>query len=399
MVADNPTGFDDATLCRLVEESLGMLGRLKPGLKSIRVKSVRIDDTVILVDFYADGRDIWSVKAEMAAVTGALHGLLGTNELSQRPLLHYGMRAWENDDSWLMYAFCSADGARKMGEGKALDWLRETEFQENTADWRLARAKSLTSRAEIGLRDAIDHVLGQAEGTSWWSTVMTGSLDRIKVEAERQARRDGVATPSPRHLLNYTYLKDLSQLITNSWHHFSALWASQDVFADRMDRLNVLRRTEAHNRPIERQELEELESVHDEILDGIAKVHPQVVPAYLVEKWRLDLTRVAEKLRDSWGPEEVRRDIGENKARLSEFQQAADTALSDLERMSVPPGKDQLHQQLVAAVRLAAESSRRMLTAVDKPDIDMLEAAAGEFAIAMRGIREFEEAFLLSYQQ
>lgn len=314
MTSRHAKKLDNATLCRIVGESLGLLNKLKPELRPVRVKAVRIDDTVILVDFYAEGRDMWSVKAEMAAITGALSGLLGTNELSERPILHYGIRAWEDDHNWLIYAFCSAETARKIGEGNAPDWLRGTEFQENTADWRLARAKFLTSRVEIGLRDVIDNVLSQARGSSWWASLMKGGLSSIRAEAERQAANAGAVTPSPRELLDYTYLRHLAQIVLGLWFHFGSMWRGKDAFANRMKRLNVLRRSEAHNRAIDRRQLEELESLHDEILEGIARVYPEVVPAYLADKWRLSLLRVAEKLRDSWGSEEVRRDVAENVA-------------------------------------------------------------------------------------
>lgn len=397
MTTDHAQKFDDATICRLVRESLALLNRLNPGLRSVRAKGVRIDDTSILVDFYAESRDMLSVKAEIAGVTGALSGLLGTDELSERPILHYGIRAWENDENWLVYAVCSAETAKKVGRGSALDWLRGTEFQENTADWRLARAKSLTSRVEIGLRDVIDHLLSQGGDPSWWGSLMVGNLSKIRADAERQARKAGVRDPSPRELLDYTYLRDLAQIVLELWSHFGSIWGGSDTFAKRMDRLNALRRSEAHNRPTSRQELAELESLHDQILDGIARPHPQVVPLYLAEKWRLSLLRLAEKLRDSWGPEEVRRDVAENAARLAAFQRTSTESISELEEMQVPVGRHHLHQQLLEAVRLSATSAQRMLDAFQRSDLTTLEEAAGQFAVAMTGIREFEEAFLLTY--
>ncbi len=398
MTTDSASKFEDATMCRIIRESLeGLLTKLTPAFKPVRVKEARFDDTTVLVDFYAASRDSMSVKNEIAAITGALSGLLKTNELTERPVLHYGIRAWENDQSWLTYAICSAETASKMGEGHALDWLRGTEFQENTADWRLARAKALTSRVEIGLRDVIDHVLNQAVGPSWWLSVMVGDLTEIRRAAERQARRDGATDPSPRELLNYTYLRDLTPIVLDTWMHLGSMWRSRDIFAKRMKRLNMLRRPEAHNRPIAGHELAELESLHDQMLDDIAGICPEVVPSYLTEKWCLSLLRVAEKLRDSWGPGEVRSDIAENAARLAAFQRLAERSVHELEQIQVPPGKGQLHEQLLEAVRLAAVSSERMLDALNPLDIKALEEAFEQFRRAMQHMREFEERFLLAY--
>ena len=57
MSTDHGNRFDNATICRLVGESLGLLYRSNPTLRSVRTKDVRIDDTVILVDFYAKSRE------------------------------------------------------------------------------------------------------------------------------------------------------------------------------------------------------------------------------------------------------------------------------------------------------------------------------------------------------
>lgn len=397
MTTDSVSKFDDATMCRIIRESLeGLLTKLTPAFKPVRVKEVRFDDTSVLVDFYAASRDSMSVKNEIAAVTGALSGLLKTNELTERPVLHYGIRAWENEQSWLTYAICSAETAKKIGQGNSLDWLRGTEFQENTLDWRLARAKALTSRVEIALRDVVDNMLRQAIGPSWWPSAMRGKLDGIRRGAERQATRAGATTPSSREFLDYTYLSDLKEIAHHHWTHVGPVWADQSSFETRMNRLNVLRRSEAHNRPLMEQELVELEAIHDWMLDAIATVYPDVVPAYLLEKWRLSLASVAKRLGDSWGGGPVSRDIGDNIQRLSSFAERAARAVSELEQMLVPPGKDNLHRQLLKSVRHSVSSSREMIEAVKRGDVSAVENGFAEFRRAMAGIRSFEEAFLLS---
>jgi hypothetical protein len=257
--------------------------------------------------------------------------------------------------------------------------------------------KFLTSRIEIGLRDVIDKVLSQAGGSSWWASLMKGGLSSIRAEAERQAANAGASDPSPREFLDYTYLRDLTRIVVNLWSHFGSMWRSKDTFASRMKRLNVLRRSEAHNRAIDRRQLEELESLHDEILEGIARGYPEVVSLYLADRWRLSLLRVAEKLRDSWGAEDLRRNLAENVVRLTAFQRAAIESVTELEQVQVPPGMRQLHQQLLEAVRLSADSAQRMLDAVRRSDIATLEEAAAQFGVAMKGICEFEQVLLLSY--
>lgn len=275
MTTDHLRKFDDATLSRLVGESLGLLPRLNPDLRPVDVKEVRIHQSVIMVDFSAESTHAASVQTEIVNVMAGLSGLLATNELSDEPIHNYGVRAW-GDEDWLAYAFSSAEAAKLIGGGRLVEWLATALYQDNTPEHRMHSAKRLISQVEVGMRDVIDRVLSKSAGPGWRSQTVSDLSG-----ARSRASRAGVSSPSPRQLLDYAYLDDLRRIVAARWDDFAQIWDSRSGFEQRMERLNALRREESHNRSISTNALSELELLHDWILGAISRRHPDLVADYV----------------------------------------------------------------------------------------------------------------------
>ena len=89
-------------------------------------------DRTLVVEVTARSTDPITVRGEIAGVMGALSGL-GVPELF--PVLHaesFGVRAYDDACEELLWVVSSIEVAGFAGEGRAVEWLANSLFQDNT---------------------------------------------------------------------------------------------------------------------------------------------------------------------------------------------------------------------------------------------------------------------------
>lgn len=147
--------FDTDVALRLVAESLGLVEHL--GADPIDVRNVRMSDRTLVVEITARSTDAITVRGEIAGVMGGLSGL-GIPELF--PVLHaesFGVRACDAAGEELLWVVSSIEVAGFAGEGRAVEWLANSIFQDNTPAYRRSQADRIIGQIETGLRELLDH--------------------------------------------------------------------------------------------------------------------------------------------------------------------------------------------------------------------------------------------------
>ena len=147
--------FDSDAALRLIVESLGLVERL--GADPINVRNARMRDRTLVVEITARSTDPITVRAEICGVMGALSGL-GIPEVV--PVLHaetFGVRAYDAAGEELLWGVSSIEVAGFAGEGRAVEWLANSIFQDNTPTYRRSQADRIIGQIETGLRELLDH--------------------------------------------------------------------------------------------------------------------------------------------------------------------------------------------------------------------------------------------------
>ncbi len=145
--------FDSDAALRLVAESLGLVERL--GADPINVWNVSMSDRTLVVEITARSTDPITVRGEIAGVMVALSGL-GIPELF--PVLHaesFGLRAYDAAGEELLWVVSSIEVAGFAGEGRAVEWLANSLFQDNTPAYRRSQADRIIGQIETGLRELL----------------------------------------------------------------------------------------------------------------------------------------------------------------------------------------------------------------------------------------------------
>jgi len=101
-----------------------------------------------------------------------------------------------------------------------------------------------------------------------------------------------IQTSNGKLLINHTFILDLKNIISRNWNDFNALFESFDTFEQSMNKLNEIRREEAHNRPISQQNLEELQVIHSKLLSRIFETYSFNKSNYLIENWKRQIQKI-----------------------------------------------------------------------------------------------------------
>ena len=111
-----------------------------------------LNDSVLVSSIIPSVSDSMGIKIEACTVMAFMSSFYQEDFALPPSIKNLGVRAFTTDGDELMYVLSSVDVARYCGEGKAIEWLTNSIFQDNTPEQRVARAKLLVSRIETGLR-------------------------------------------------------------------------------------------------------------------------------------------------------------------------------------------------------------------------------------------------------
>ena len=330
---------------------------------------------------------------------GELSGL-GVPELF--PVLHaetFGVRAYDEAGEELLWVVSSIEAAGFAGDGRPVEWLANSIFQDNTPSYRRSQADRTIGQIETGLRELLDYHGLQRIGAAYPDQLWPPSeLSKLTGRAEAEGR-DG---QDARTLLDYVFLPQLRDAIVDhhDWFDDGCL-PDPDALRDSLGALNAVRRKVAHHREIGSDELRDCRAIARSCLTPIGGAHPHLIEDFLVDRWEDQAAEIVDGMRAGFDsddpppagsmPETQRRQLALDA--LTAQQRAVDEALSSLGRLFVPPSRQQIHDAVVTALRRWQSALADLVATGSRPDLTMAQAqAAGAvYAETLDRVREVTE--------
>ncbi|UGU15440.1 hypothetical protein LS482_17370 [Sinomicrobium kalidii] len=274
-----------------LEIGLKNINSVNSKVSSISIKQIKIlNGKVLECQFYAESENSIDIKIEISSVMGVLHGFFKDDSFKNIRLDYYAVRAYDKSDVEIMYAISTKESAALIGNGKAIDWMKSTIFQENTKDYRLTMAKRQISEIENALRKVIVDRLSSKHGPNWFRLSLGSKLfENIKGTYENQF---GEEIEDGNVLIEYTFVLQLKKIICTNWKDFSDLFANKIEFENIIVELNEIRREEAHNRDVSTVHLDRLKKIYEFMLLGITDKYPGIIPTYLIDNWKIQLKEI-----------------------------------------------------------------------------------------------------------
>jgi hypothetical protein len=384
-------------LIKLAVEGFGLLqdsGQIT--LRELQLASIEVlNDSILVASAIPSVSDSMGIKIEACTVMSFMSSFFEEDFALPPNIKNLGVRAFTSDGDELMYVLSSREVARYCGQGRAIEWLTNSVFQDNTPEHRAARAKLLISRIEIGLRSAIVSRLEHHYGTTWWATAVPKGVRDDVAKASRRAL-GGAATES--QLIEYTYLVHLKDIVLQNWDEFKDMLADSGKYERAMDNLNGIRRDEAHNRPISPSQIKKLEGLYAYLAGAATAVDPGAVPGYLAENWRDRLSTIVNETSKAM-PEMLdadRQDPALVRAKFDRYATALEDGLARVKTVVVPPSKEGLHSELEDHWAKLCRALDEMQAAADSKDTARLTTAAAEHEEMLGRLKTFAATYLMS---
>jgi len=390
-------GLSFRDLIKLAIEGFEMLqnsGQITP--LELRLTGMEIlNDSVLVASIVPSASDSIGIKIELCTVMSFMSSFFEEDFALPSNIKNLGVRAFTNDGDELMYVLSSRETARYCSQGLAIEWLKNSHFQDNTPEQRAARAKLLISRIEVGLRSAIAKRLEQCYGTTWWRTAVP---EWIQNEVAKTSRKALGGAAMGGQLIEYTYFRHLKDIALQNWAEFREIFADANRFGRAMDELNGIRRDEAHNRPISQAQITVLEGLYSYLAGAVTDVDPDAVPGYLVENWRDRLSTIVHETAEAMPhiSDRDRQDPPLVRAKFDRYAAALKDGLARMETVVVPPGKKALQSELQDLWTALCNTVAGIQAAADSGDAQRLVAAAAEHDEMLGRLKTFAGTYLMS---
>ncbi len=364
--------------------------------KKIRVKNVDIiNDDTLLCEIYPYANKSMEIKLEIGSIMSFLASFWKDNPHVPGNIQSLAVKAFTSQDEELIYAISPKHIAELMSEGRSIEWLQNTIFQDNSDDYRVTLAKRQISEIENALREVICDVLNNNHGVQWWDNYIDSDTRRSARSVYRN--QTGTTSSDGSVLISYTYLLQLKRILTDNWSDFSHIFQSRTNFEAWLDDLNSIRREEAHNRPITHAHIANLKQIYNDIMREVGQNYPDAVSSYLSENWRERIVNILDDYSEKQNQLTVGRELGLDHNMATVISTIGD--LSDVEtRLSsipVPPDKIDLHDELMNLIQNLKSSFEEMIECAKAGDVDEVEAAGRKNSEVNMRIKSFTEKILL----
>lgn len=365
--------------------------------KRVVIKGIDMMNGIIVATIGLYSKDPMGIKIESGQIIAYLSSLFdGEDKIGDFGITHFAVRGIDDNNNEIMYVVSSKESARFARNGQSVEWLMHSLFQDNTDETRLSQAKNMISRVEKGLRNVIIHVLQNREGNDWWNSIHNKSR---KSAESVYSNKYGVTTlPNGDELIDYTYLPSLKVIILENWSDFNHIFRDENDFTSDMDRLNIIRREESHNRIISPPLIVELGEIYKRLLGLIEQEIPGTVPHFLIENWRNELAKMFDNLTNNMidiTDEDRKKPI----VMMEKFQIIRDLNFDlsiKLNGVVVPPSKEELHTNLSGIITKSVAALDRMNAASKIINVKEVEEATKEYERCMNELNKFKEVYLLS---
>ncbi len=256
----NQTNISTKELLGLIRFGLENLNALENNSKKINTKGIGIlNNSTIECKFYPYSQFSIDIKSEIARIMEFIYSFLNDNVFWNKKTNYIAIRAYDKNENEIIYAISSFQNAKFIANGKTIEWLNGTIFQDNTKEYRLSIAKKQISEIENSLRHVINNVLSTKYGEKWWD-ISCGKKLSNKVKNLYENQFDEIIA-NGNILIKYTHILQLKKIICTNWKDFKHLFPNKIEFENSIDELNVIRREEAHNRAITGKHLKDLQII------------------------------------------------------------------------------------------------------------------------------------------
>ncbi|MCD4734927.1 MAG: hypothetical protein K8R53_02685 [Bacteroidales bacterium] len=298
--------FSISEILSFLKTGLQNINLVNKEVANIDVKKIDLlNNKTLECQFYAVSNNSIDVKVEISSVMGALHGFFKDDSFKNIILNYYAVRAFDKEDSELMFVISSKETAALIGQGNSVDWMKSSIFQENTKDYRLGVAKRQISEIENALREIIVDRLSKKHGEDWFILSVGKKIRKGVINIYYNQYE--IETEDGNILINYTFILQLKKIICTNWKDFSDLFANKIEFEKLLVEFNSIRNEEAHNRNISTEDLEKLKKIYEFILIGITAKYPSIIPNFLIDNWKIQIKEImlSNKLEMIYADEEI----------------------------------------------------------------------------------------------
>lgn len=398
----NDIEYSTSSILAIIRMGLENLDAFEGGQKKVKVKNIGVmNKNTLICEFMPYSQISLDVKIEIGTIMSFFYGFLKEDEFKNVDFKYFAVRAYGQNGDEILYAISSKETAATIGKGNSIDWLKSTWFQENTPDYRLSIAKRIISEIETALREVIKDTLKSKFGDDWWDIALNNRLGQsIKKTYSDQFEEE---VSSGEILINYTFLYQLPKIIVTHWTDFKCWFSNKVEFELNLDRLNKIRREEAHNRIISEKYLDELKRIHLELLSKISQAYPNIVSTFLIDNWR---QRIKEIMGQGYSP--LYKDIEVNGEpdpiiKLAKIIKGTKHTISYLEEIitglrsvTVPVQKYDLHHELIDLFSKLKELNEVKLDKIMDGNILEITPVFERIQIHQGNMNSFLEKFLIS---
>ncbi len=394
--------FSISEILSLLQTALQNLNIVNKEVSNIAVKKVDLlNNKTLECQFYAKSNNSIDVKIEIGAVMGALHGFFKDDSFKNMQLDYYAVRAFDNEDSELMYVISSKDVAALIGQGNSVDWMKSSIFQENTKDYRLSVAKKQISEIENALREIIVDRLSKKYGKDWFIHSVGKKLRESVIGTYNN--QFGIEIKDGEVLIKYTFVLQLKKIICSNWKDFSDLFSNKIRFEEVILELNSIRREEAHNRDISNENLEKLKEIYEFILIGITSKYPNILPHFLIDNWKIQIKEImlSNKLEMVYSDDEIQSETNnglklvKTVLNLQKLIKHINDKELKLKSVVVPVQKLNIHNELIAVLEKYRILHEELVECGKTGVLKVVQDKQREIELYKKTMDAFVEKFLL----
>ena len=366
--------------------------------KEVRLIDISlIENTGLKISFSTNQSTSTNIKVEVLSVMSFTHSFLNSGK-DQNSFIEFDYilaDVFNQSGSKVMYVISPVEVFESVSKGKPINWLKQSIFQDYSADFLQANSKRYISALENSTRNLVRDILSGVHGKNWWKQSVSKKVQRA-TEGKLDPQ-DKVSTLKGDELIFFTYLLDLKKIIISNWEHFSHIFKNQEDFSSSLEQLNEIRRLEAHNRSIDAEAFEKLESIYKSLMSQIASVKPDLTTQFCVEHWHSQLIRIFEQNMEEY--KFVAPDPNNFESVISSLILQAQR-YEDLEvkisSLSVPLGKEKLHDQLVKVISDVKLALIEIINAVKQEEFHRVEELQRKSERASKRLQDFRDKLLMS---
>ncbi len=391
------------SLISFIKFGLENLHILEPKCEQIVVKDIIIvNDDCLSCSFYPTSQNSIDIKLEIVIIMGFFNGFFRDKTYENIKFNYYLVKAFDKNGEEILNALSTKSTAELIGTGNSIEWMKLTLFQENTNDYRLVQAKQIISEIENSIREIIKTELKKKFGENWWDESLNNKLGKgVKDTYESQF---GEKIADGDILILYTYTLQLKTIISTHFNIFKSFFLNLSDFEKLMERLNKIRREEAHNRSISTSDLDNLKELHEKLISKIQIKLPYLQSVYLTTNWRLKIRQIMleRQYMAIHDEESILKDqslftklikIKENNIHLITY---LNETITKLKSVSTPVHKREVQKDLVNCLEKFKVLHELLLDQTDTLDNDRISEIIKKLDELKMEMDEFSKSFLIN---